>query len=123
MFLRSGASLNCATPVALFHPSVVLEKSDIIGGAFDTGHDAELVVEFNARRPHMVTDACPLDTGGEIIAELILVGCGEFATEECGKHVRYLTACTAVRVMALLIQTAGTELVGERGHRWRIRLA
>ena len=84
VFAQRG-EFEYAIAIALFHPSVVLEKSDIIGGAFDTGHDAELDAEIAACRPHVVADACTLETGGEIIAELILVGCGEFSTEERGE--------------------------------------
>ena len=70
--------------VTLFHPAVELEEGDIVGSAFDAGHDAGFVVELDTGRPHVVADACTLDTGGKIIAELVLIGLGEFAPEEGG---------------------------------------
>lgn len=70
--------------VALFHPAVDFEERGIIGGAFDPGHDAGFVIEFDGSRPHLVPDACTLDTGGEIIAHLALIGGGQFTTEESG---------------------------------------
>ena len=61
-----------------------LEEGDVVGGALDAGHDAGFVVEFDTGRPHVVADAGTLDTGGKIIAELVLVGLGELAPEEGG---------------------------------------
>jgi hypothetical protein len=63
------------------------EESHIIGRAFHTGHDARFVLELDAGRRHLVADACNVDTGGKIIAELALVGGGQFTAEEGGDIV------------------------------------
>jgi hypothetical protein len=80
--LAHGSELECCGPVAMFHRAVVLKKGDVIGGAFHTPDDAELIVELDSHRPHVVPDACTLDAGVEVVADLPLVGSGQLASEE-----------------------------------------
>ena len=48
------------------------------------GHDAVLVVQLDAVRPHLMADACPLNPGAEIVANLAPIGPRELAAEKRG---------------------------------------
>jgi hypothetical protein len=72
-FARRG-ELERALAVALFRVPVVLEEGDIVGGARDASGQAGLVVELEAGRSHVMADA-----GGEVVADLALLACGELA--------------------------------------------
>jgi len=80
--LAHGSELECCGPVAMFHRTVVLKKSHVIGGAFHAPDQAELVVELDSHRPHVVFDACALDAGMEVVPDLPLVVGGQLASEE-----------------------------------------
>ena len=50
---------------------------------------ANLFIQFDTRWSHVVADACTLDTGAKIVAELILVGRGELSAEEGGDLIGF----------------------------------
>jgi hypothetical protein len=70
--------------IAMFHPTVVFEKSDIIDGRFDSQDPCKLVVHFDNGGPHLVSDAGTLYAGIQIVTDFALVVAGEFASQECG---------------------------------------
>jgi len=86
--LAHGSKLKCGSSVAMFHRAVVFEKGDVIGGAFHAADDAELIVELDRHRPHVVPDTCALDAGVEVVADLPLVGSGQLASEESDNVLR-----------------------------------
>ena len=45
-----GCEFELLAPIALFHPTVVFEEGDIVGGAFHPCHETEFIVELEA--PH-----------------------------------------------------------------------
>lgn len=53
--------------------AVVLEEGDIIRSALDACDHAGLVVQLEAGRSHVMTDARALDAGGEIVGDPALV--------------------------------------------------
>ena len=87
MFLRNGASFQTSRPVALLHHAVSLEKGDIVGRAFHTRHDAELVVELDAGRAHLVTDPRTRNPGAEVVADLVPTDARQLATKKRGHLV------------------------------------
>ncbi len=70
--------------VALFHVTVVFAEGDIVGGARDAGDTGERIVALDTGRSHVMADAGALAAGGEVVADLALVGVGELAPEEGG---------------------------------------
>jgi hypothetical protein len=78
------SELHLPTAVAMFHPTVVFEKSDISGGGFDSQDLGKLVVHFDDGRPHLVSDASTLYTGIQIVADFALVVARQLASQECG---------------------------------------
>ncbi len=79
-----GCEFELLAPIALFHPTVVFEEGDIVGGAFHPCHETEFIVELEASWSHMVADACTLNAGVKIITGLPGEGRGEFASQEGG---------------------------------------
>jgi hypothetical protein len=79
--------LHLAGAVAMFHPAVVFEKGNVIDGCFDAQHKAVLIVHFNCHRPHVMFNACSLDTGVEVVAHLILIIAVKFSSQEGGDVV------------------------------------
>ena len=86
--LAHGSELEFRGPVAMFHRAVVLEKGHVIGGAFHTPDQAELVVELDGHGPHMMLDARALNAGVEVVADLPLVGGSQFASQESDDVLR-----------------------------------
>lgn len=86
--LAHGSELKCRCAVAMFHRAVVLEKGHVIGGAFHASDDAELVVELDSHRSHVVLDARALDAGVEVVANLPLVVGGQLASKESDDVLR-----------------------------------
>ena len=75
--------------ITLFHGTVGFKKRHVVGGAFDARHNGELVVELDAGRPHLVTNACTLNAGIEIVADLSLVVAGEFTAQKSCYILRF----------------------------------
>jgi hypothetical protein len=65
--------LHLACTVAMFHPSVVFEKGNVVDSCFDTQHKAVLVIHFDCCRPHVMLNTCSLYAGAEVVAHLVLV--------------------------------------------------
>ena len=76
--------LEALGAVAVFHPAVVFEEGDVVSGAFNAQNEPGFIVELERGGSHGVANACSLDTGLEIVAELIGVGAGELSSEEGG---------------------------------------
>ncbi len=74
-------------PIALFHPTVVFEEGDIVGGAFHPCHETEFIVKLKACWSHMMADACTLNAGVKIITGLPGEGRGKFASQEGGEII------------------------------------
>ena len=70
----------------MFHPSVVFEKGNVIGGGFDTEHKSELVVHLDGGPTHVVSDAGSLDSGGKVVAEFVAEAACQLAPEK-GRHL------------------------------------
>ena len=86
-FLHRGEfHFPCA--VAVFHPSVVKEETDIVGGDFHAQDDAHLVIHLDGCFSHVVFDARALDACVEVVADFTGVVAVEFAAQECGDIVR-----------------------------------
>ena len=68
--------------VTLFHHPVSFEKGNIVGRAFHARHDAVLVVELDTGRPHLMTDAGPLNASAEVVAGLALPSARELAARK-----------------------------------------
>ncbi len=62
-----GCEFELLAPIAVFHKTVVFEERNIVGGAFHPCHEAQFIVELEARWPHMVADACTRNTGVKVI--------------------------------------------------------
>ena len=58
-------------PVLVFHLSVVLEKTHIIDGRLNPQYAGEFVIHLDARRPHVMLDAAPLDPCGQSRTDLL----------------------------------------------------
>src|SRR5262249_43667635 len=80
--LTYGRELEGGRSISVFHLSVVLEKTHIIGRRFDAKYEAELVVHLDRHRSHVVLDPRSLDARAKVIAEFILIMPCEFATEK-----------------------------------------
>ena len=68
--------------VTVFHLAVVLEKSDIINGSFNSKNQIEFVVHLDADRPHAVFNSGTHNASAEVIAHLTLVEPVNFAAQE-----------------------------------------
>ncbi len=79
-----GCEFELLAPIALFHPTVVFEEGDIVGGAFHPSHETEFIVELEACWSHMMADACTLNAGVKIVTGLPAEGRGKFASQEGG---------------------------------------
>lgn len=78
--------LHLPRSVAVFHPSVVFEETDVVDRGLDSQDQAVLVVHLDRGLVHVVLDAGALNAGLEAVAHLPLVRAVEFASEE-GRYV------------------------------------
>lgn len=81
--------LYLAGAVAMFHPAVVFKKGNVIDGCFDAQHKAVLIVHFNCHHPHVMLNACSLDTCVEVVAHLILIIAVKFSSQKGGDVVGF----------------------------------
>jgi hypothetical protein len=97
--LAQGSGLEDGLAGTLFHATVVLEKRHIVGGTLDPGDQPGLVIELETGGTHVMADAGALDTGGEVVADLVL----GVAAEPVVRNIATCSArmiCTAVRTSA-----------------------
>lgn len=82
-----GCEFELLAPIALFHPTVVFEEGDIVGGAFHPCHETEFIVKLKACWSPMMADACTLNAGVKIITGLPGEGRSKFASQEGGELI------------------------------------
>lgn len=82
--LLHGCEFHFPAAIAMFHPTVVLEKRDVVRGGLDSQDPAELVVHFDNGGPHLVSDAGALYAGIQIVTDFALVVAGQLTSQECG---------------------------------------
>ena len=75
--------------VTMFHPSVVLEKRNVISYGFDTKNKAKFVIHFYGDFAHMMPDTCSLNSGMKVIAHLVGVITIEFTSKKRGDILRF----------------------------------
>lgn len=83
-----GRDLTRDGSVPVFHLPVVLEKGDVVGRRFNPQHDPVLVVHLYCYTTHMMLDACALDSGGKIVADLVFIATVRFAAKKRGYMIR-----------------------------------
>lgn len=82
-FLHRGL-LHFPSTVPVFHPSVVLEKTDIVDGRLDAQDHRQFVIHLNGDGSHVVLDSSPFDTGMKVISYLSLISTTELTSQKRG---------------------------------------
>jgi hypothetical protein len=80
-FFQIG-DLHAITSSPMFHPSVVLEKGDIVGQSLDSQDQPVFVIHLDGDLTHMMLNPSSLDPSLKIIAHFTLVSSGELAAKE-----------------------------------------
>jgi len=75
--------------VTMFHPSVVLEKRNVISYGLDTKNKAKLVIHLYGDFAHMMPDTCSLNSGMKVIAHLVGVIAIEFTSKKRSDILRF----------------------------------
>ena len=83
-----GRDLTRDGSVPVFHLPVVLEKGDIVGRRLNPQHDPVLVIHLYCYPAHMMLDACALDSGRKIVADLVFIATVRFAAKKRGYLIR-----------------------------------
>jgi hypothetical protein len=75
--------------VAMFHPSVVFEKRNVISYSLDTKNKAEFVIHLYGDFAHMMPDTRSLNSGMKVIAHLVDVIAIEFTSKKRSDILRF----------------------------------
>jgi len=75
--------------VTMFHPSVVLEKRNVISYCLDTKNKAKFVIHLYGDFAHMMPDTRSLDSGMKVIAHLVGVIAIEFTSKKRSDILRF----------------------------------
>jgi len=80
--LPQRGNFHLPRAVTMFHPSVVLEKRNVIGYRLDTKNKAIFVIHLYGDFAHMMPDTCSLNSGMKVVAHLVGVVAVELTSKK-----------------------------------------